>query len=46
VSTRIKYQDQGTTTLTGKKIVGPEAPLALGIVDFFEEKNLKIFWAK
>jgi len=24
-------------------IVGPEAPLALGIVDFFEEKNLKIF---
>ncbi len=24
-------------------VVGPEAPLALGIVDFFEEKNLKIF---
>ncbi len=24
-------------------VVGPEAPLALGIVDFFEEKNLEIF---
>ena len=24
-------------------VVGPEAPLALGIVDFFEGKNLKIF---
>jgi len=24
-------------------VIGPEAPLALGIVDFFEEKNLKIF---
>jgi len=24
-------------------VVGPETPLALGIVDFFEEKNLKIF---
>ena len=24
-------------------IVGPEIPLSLGIVDFFEEKNLKIF---
>jgi phosphoribosylamine---glycine ligase len=24
-------------------VVGPESPLALGIVDFFEEKNLKIF---
>ncbi len=24
-------------------VVGPEAPLAMGIVDFFEEKNLKIF---
>jgi len=24
-------------------VVGPEAPLALGIVDFFDEKNLKIF---
>lgn len=24
-------------------VVGPEAPLALGIVDFFEDKNLKIF---
>ena len=24
-------------------VVGPEAPLALGIVDFFAEKNLKIF---
>ena len=24
-------------------VVGPEAPLALGIVDFFEEKKLKIF---
>ncbi len=24
-------------------VVGPEAPLALGIVDYFEEKNLKIF---
>lgn len=24
-------------------VVGPEAPLALGIVDFFQEKNLKIF---
>ncbi len=24
-------------------VVGPEAPLALGIVDLFEEKNLKIF---
>lgn len=24
-------------------VVGPEAPLALGIVNFFEEKNLKIF---
>lgn len=24
-------------------VVGPEVPLAMGIVDFFEEKNLKIF---
>jgi len=24
-------------------VVGPEAPLAMGIVDFFEEKNLKVF---
>ncbi len=24
-------------------VVGPESPLSLGIVDFFEEKNLKIF---
>jgi phosphoribosylamine--glycine ligase len=27
----------------GLTIVGPEAPLAMGIVDFFEKKKLKIF---
>jgi len=40
-----KIEDLADFALKNKcfTIVGPEAPLAAGIVDMFEEKNLKIF---